>query len=309
MTMCIPEVKVEADHRVDVKIWGSRPTARILQSPHEAETATDFHALVEVSSYATQGRSTNLLRWYEGEVTLHEAGRGWQPCRSTQWGPDLGWMHGQLPEAVADLRRDARPIGIDVSRRLVEALSGAGWPAFAAPASSEVMLELTRDAVIPGDVVEHGGSRRRAYVLAIGRIHPDRTVEYLVKPVSGDDDPVEDPDETWWNSAHARRVTRPTQRDPYRTYLTLAYVEDDLGRQANRARRRRSAQDIRLPSMTWDRAYWRLCNLQRVGIDGKITHQDLGRAHWTTAANDCIDRRERAERARYAVRSVDARSP
>lgn len=310
---------VEPRRRVDVKICRGRPTARVLRSPREVETATDFDVVVTVSSHPATEAPEATDRRCEGEISLWRGARSWQPCRSTMHGPDAGWIHGsQLPAMIADLRREAPPIGVDVSRRLVEVLAGIGWPDRSPHAGSaardclgtyhETSIELHRDAIVPGDVVDHANSRRRGIVVRVGRICPDATVEHLVRASSQvDRDTWEEDGETWWNSGRLHLV----RRGPYRKYLAMVALEDDADRRVRRGRRPRQRYGGSLAPSTWDAMYWRLCNSRRVGIDGQTTYVDLGRERWSVAAVDCLERRDHAQHTSWldsAGRSLEASS-
>jgi hypothetical protein len=152
-------------------------------------------------------------------------------------------------------------------------------------------------SIISGDVVEHTNSHRRGCVIEVGRTHHDGTTEYHVRPARDDRFNVE---LTWWNSAHVRRVRR---RDPFRRYLALSAIEDDLTKQERRQQppdgRRRWTRRSRtfgpwLPDAVWDKLYWRLSNQRRYDPSGAYVHYDLGRASWEKAAIDCLERRDRA---------------
>jgi hypothetical protein len=305
------EVK-DPHRRVDVTISSPRPSARALQSTRERESALDFDVCVEISTC----RPRDLMPTWsvEGEVSLWMGRGGWQPCRSAPHGPDAGWIHGSLPAAVRDLRHESGSIGVDVSRRLIEVLSGVGWPthSFFRTPSAEALgiyhrasIELHRDAVIPGDVVVHANSGRSGVVVQTGKIHADATVEHLVwSPSRGD----EEVDMTWLNSRHLRLAAR----GPYRRYLALVALEDDGSRRIRRSRRPHSRHGGSLTPEAWDQMYWHLCNRRRLRPDGQTTYRDLGRERWNAAAIDCLERRDHARQTSWLDaegRSREAASP
>ena len=161
-------------------------------------------------------------------------------------------------------------------------------------------MSATIDAILLGDVVEHTNSSRRGCVVEVGQTHRDGTTEYRVRPVRDDRLGA---DLTWWNSAHVRRVVR---RDPYRRYLALVAVEDDPARRVDRRLlpsngRRHWCRRMRkfgpwLPDVVWEKMYWRLHNEKTLDASGRHANYDLGRVAWWSAAIDCLERRDRAER-------------
>jgi hypothetical protein len=153
--------------------------------------------------------------------------------------------------------------------------------------------------IILGDIVEHTNSHRRGCVVEVGRTHRDKTTEYRVRPAREDRFDSE-LTLTWWNSAHLRRVP---WRDPFRQYLALIAIEDNLAKQERRQRppegRRGWARNSRtfgpwLPDTVWDRLFWRLSNQRHYDPSGAYVHYDLGREAWGVAAIDCLERRDRA---------------
>lgn len=151
------------------------------------------------------------------------------------------------------------------------------------------------DAIIVGDVVRHMNSGRVGAVIEIDAREGRSTIEYRVRPSTDLD---EDPDSVWWSSAWVARVPR---RDPYRRYLDMRDAEDDADRQARRSAHRGARHGAYLPESAWDKAFWRLSNLERQGLDGKRSYRDHGRGHWHEAALDCLERRNRSTREQWAA--------
>jgi len=156
------------------------------------------------------------------------------------------------------------------------------------------------NTIISGDVVEHTNSSRQGCVVEIGRTHSDGTTEYRVRPAQDDRFDIQ---LTWWNSAHIRRIPR---RDPFRRYLALIAIEDDLAKQERRQDPPRASHQCWayrgrkfgpwLPDTVWEKLYWRLCNQQRYDPGGAYVYYDLGRGAWEKAAIECLERRDRAAR-------------
>lgn len=252
----------------------------------------DWDVDVLARGLGTSGENARVVLSCEGKVTLCEGQTRWQPCRSTQWGSELGWLHGQLGGALADLSRMTGPMGIEVTRQLLQVLSGGvGWPSGTGLRAPWVdhALDLHPRIIIPGDAIRHHGSRRDGIVLQVGKIHPDDTVEYLVRS-QWEDGQI---DETWWNSA---RIARVPWRDPYRLYLAMCWREDNIVQ--------RLGQHSRIFANAWDQLYWRLVDRRRMGPGGTLirpadgpdgsrgSSYDPARAHWERAAIDSLDRRD-----------------
>lgn len=161
-------------------------------------------------------------------------------------------------------------------------------------------IQIVNDGIIPGDVVQHANTRMLACIVRLGRTCNDGTVEYEVRPAQ---ERGGDLDLRWWNSARVRRVPR---RDPYRRYLALVAVEDDVVKQERRQRapdgeRRHWRHRARrfgpwVPDKVWKSLYWKLSNTMRLDPGGALVHYSLGREPWEGAAIDCLERRDRAAR-------------
>ncbi len=87
--------------------------------------------------------------------------------------------------------------------------------------------------------------------------------------------------------------SRVPGRDPYRRYLAMREAEDDPRLQARRRAHPRARYGVHLPPGAWQKMFWRLSNLMRIGPDGRWTSRDLGRQRWEGAADDCLERRDR----------------
>lgn len=163
------------------------------------------------------------------------------------------------------------------------------------------MIVASKNDLLSGDVVVHTNSGRVGSVIET-RPHRDGTVECRIR-ISIPSPSVDSPHEheqwpVWWNSKHLMQVPR---RDPYRRYLAMCAAEDDQTRIKRRLDhlqrlmpRRRFGYGPHLSEAAWMKAYWRLCNLRMIDPGGMIFGGDLGREHWRGAANDCLDRRDRA---------------
>jgi hypothetical protein len=165
--------------------------------------------------------------------------------------------------------------------------------------------------VLLGDVVEHIDTRLRACVVDIRRAQDGDVTQYYVQPACDHPDCDCDLGRQWWRSHHARRVPC---RDPYRRYLAMVAAEDDPERQQRRQQAPGTPGDVErrswriraksfgpyLPEALWEKAYSRLCRLRRIDPVGAWSGYDLGREHWRIAANDCLDRRDRAARWSHA---------
>jgi hypothetical protein len=294
-----------------------RPSARSggVRDARERATATDFDAFLESADPGDSGRG-DLGAWRvvaDFEVTLcRDATGGWAPTRSI--GLDqvgAGWIHGYgLLPYLERVKAWAGPLADPVARRILGALSGTGWPGSIQTSpffTSVVSIDLhgrhlPPDAILPGDVVRRESDPSgTGIVVSIGATDRRGATQYHVLGVP---DPLEEShewSESWWASTEVARVPR---RDPYRRYLAMCTSEDDPDRQARRAGRpsRWSCRrGVLLPWAAWDTAFWRIANLERVDLTGRLSYRPLGREHWAHAADDCLDRRERAERASEVV--------
>lgn len=174
------------------------------------------------------------------------------------------------------------------------------------------MIATSSEGVLCGDVVSRTDTGSVGVVLET-RPNGDGAVECLIYvSTRGSEEWVEydtsrNPvwwaralwDRAWWDSRHIRQVPR---RDPYRRYLAMRAAEDDdrlrerrLGHLDRRMRQRRFGYGPYLSEAAWQKAYWRLRNLRKIDPCGMFVGLDLGREHWIDAANDCLDRRDRAK--------------
>ncbi len=302
---------------VRVRGFSPRPSARIasLGDPAERATAMDFDVFLEAD--VPVAGSTGVARRIvaEAEVTLWQTPQGtWRPCDSCQIGQVGGsWIHSwDLWPFLEHAKRHAGPLADEIARRVLGALSGNDGPAgplfsWVAQIDLQGRGALSPGTILPGDVVRHRPTARFGIVGSIGATDRLGTTTYQIglcaDPIrpAGLDAPsdVGSFGEAWWTSDD---VTRVPHADPYRRYLAMRAVEDDPGHQARRIQRQRLRRERRdgadrgvLPAAAWDRAYWRLCHLQRRAPDGRWSYRPLGRAHWRDAAIDCLARRDRAD--------------
>jgi hypothetical protein len=164
---------------------------------------------------------------------------------------------------------------------------------YATPAQVEIPAPPDPDSLFRGDVVRRASTGRLGVVLSTscdvecGRVVLISCHVRVVEPAD------EEACLETWPSEDVRRLRR---RDPFRRYLAMIAAESDPVRIARRLRHRRHARRYgpHLPEAAWDKVFWRLTHGQRRFPTGQDVWFDLGRAHWSRAANDCLERRRSA---------------
>lgn len=107
----------------------------------------------------------------------------------------------------------------------------------------------------------------------------------------------------WW----ADSVVSLYESNPYRRYLAMCAAEDDPAKRIRRGFRRAHKGGRRygghLPESVWADHYYRLANNRLRDARGAWVgdHVDLGRARWSEAALDCLERAACARSAAWRV--------